>query len=927
MAKFANSTVKYSKLILIATAGLILFSLFNMRDLRFEDDFTEYMPEGDPEVSFFNSLEDIFEGFQRKSMLVALEFEDLFTPENLATLERMVKEVESLSEVKSVNALTNMPRVLTTEFGIEVREVMDVLPRTEEEALWLREDVEGDDQIWGRLVTEDGQGTILSVAFYYDVDEYEAIDRVIEVTEPLHGNAEVTYFGMSIIQRESAMDAQNTMMTLTPLAALALLLILYWGFRSLRGVLLPIFIAVFASIVTIGLSAAVGKPLSIISAALPIMLLALVTAYGIHFINRYHEECSHGTCENAAERTLRIMFFPIALSALTTMGGFMSLLTAEIRPVSDFGLFATLGIFFGLIFATFCLGAYYHVFTPKTPPRQYLKGQEEKRDALHRLLQAIASAVTKKKKLVLGVLLALLVFLGLGIPFIEVEMSVEDMMGADHPIVRLLEYFEERFGGTDSTYIYLEADSIREPYVLREMVRLAHYGDRYHAFKDGSSVADLIMDLNEAFEGWRAVPATRDKVDNLWFFVEDNSYFQDRISEDERSTLIEYRAKEIDSQTLSYEIADFNAFLSDRPLSLISVPVSEEEAAKHLAETIVDDLEIFGVTPFDREALRDIVLDFVQTPVNEFFTPDRVFADESTDYLVLEIEDLGFTVEEVSVVLAGWYTDMERDLELVLEEELGLDEMDAWYLADLLFFAEEQVSASRKVEALRATVSEKVGGVTFGDSFDFVFYQVLDEVVYIPAQSSDASLNYRITGGPVINNYITGKLFNQQSRSTALAFLIVFGLLLLQLRSVKKAVIAMIPIALTVFASFGLMGHFGVPLNIATLMVASIAIGAGIDYTIHFLYRWYKEQDQNASGAIYTTITRTGRGIFLNSVAVAGGIYILATSNISMLRIFGVLVATVLLSSVVFTMFLLPLILQAEEKLFSNTILKGGKKQ
>jgi len=925
MAKLARSTIRYSKLILIVTAALILFSLFSVRDLRFEDDFTEYVPEGDPEVSFFNSLEDVFEGFQRKSMLVALEFDNLFTPENLATVEEMVQVVETLSEVKSVNALTNMPRVLTTEFGIEVREVMDVLPSTAEEALWLRKDVEGDDQIWGRLVTEDGQGTILSVAFYYEVDEYEAIDRVIEATEPLQGNAEITYFGMPIVQRESARDAQSTMVTLTPLAALALLLILYWGFRSLRGVLLPIFIAVFASIVTIGISAAIGKPLSIISAALPIMLLALVTAYGIHFINRYHEECGHGSCDEAAERTLRVMFFPITLSALTTMGGFMSLLTAEIRPVSDFGLFSTLGIFFGLVFATFSLGAYYHVFTPKAPPRQYLKGQEGKRDALHRMLQAIAFAVTNRKKLVLSVMVALLVFLGLGIPFIEVEMSVEDMMGADHPIIQLLDYFEERFGGTDSTYVYLEADSVRDPYTLREMVRLAHYGDRYHAFGDGSSVADLIMDLNEAFEGWRAVPATRDKVDNLWFFVEDNNYFQGRISDDERSTLVEYRAKEIDSQTLSSEISDFNAFLSERPASVVSAAVTEEGAAEYLAHTVVDDLVIFGVNPFDREAVQKLVLDYIETPLDEFFSPDQAFAQEVAHYMVLEIEDLGFTPEEVAGVLAGWYMNRDEELEVIIEEELGLDEMDAWYLADLLFFAEEQVSASRKVESVRAAVSEKIGGMVFDDSFDFVFYQVLDEVVYMPAQGSDLSLAYRITGGPVINNYITGKLFNQQSRSTALAFLIVFGLLLLQLRSGKKAVIAMIPIALTVFASFGLMGHFGVPLNIATLMVASIAIGAGIDYTIHFLYRWYNEQGQDPAGAIYTTITRTGRGIFLNSVAVAGGIYVLATSNISMLRIFGSLVATVLLSSVVFTMFLLPLILQAEEKVFRNISTKGGK--
>jgi predicted RND superfamily exporter protein len=92
-------------------------------------------------------------------------------------------------------------------------------------------------------------------------------------------------------------------------------------------------------------------------------------------------------------------------------------------------------------------------------------------------------------------------------------------------------------------------------------------------------------------------------------------------------------------------------------------------------------------------------------------------------------------------------------------------------------------------------------------------------------------------------------------------------------------------------------------------MVASIAIGAGIDYTIHFIYRWNRELEIDPKNALYNTIISTGRGMILNSLAVACGTYVMVLAPISMMRSFGALMATILLVAVVYTLFLLPLLL------------------
>ena len=113
------------------------------------------------------------------------------------------------------------------------------------------------------------------------------------------------------------------------------------------------------------------------------------------------------------------------------------------------------------------------------------------------------------------------------------------------------------------------------------------------------------------------------------------------------------------------------------------------------------------------------------------------------------------------------------------------------------------------------------------------------------------------------------------------------------------------------------MGLFKIPLNVATLMVASIAIGAGIDYTIHFIYRWNRELEIDPKNALFNTVTSTGRGMILNSLAVSCGTYVMALGPISMMRSFGALMATILLLAVVYTLFLLPLLLSiCDRKLF-----------
>ncbi|MGQ9472708.1 MAG: efflux RND transporter permease subunit [Candidatus Caldatribacteriaceae bacterium] len=929
MQKLIQGIMKYAWLILGITVFASLFFGYQLRYTHFEDDITKYVPQNDPEVAFYNSLSDRFSSFQKKSMIVALEFDDLFTPQNLRYLQELVKKVKGLSVVQNVTALTNMPKIVTTDYGIEVKEVVDVLPQTEEEAKSLRQDLQEDELIWGKLVTPDGQGTIVMISFYEDVDEYKAIDEVEREINVMSIPAQITYFGFPIVMREVSKSARENMTLLTPISVVVLLAVLYLGFRSLQGVFLPIFISLLASMWTVGTAALFRQPLTVISASLPVMLLALVSAYGIHFINRYYEErgkVNPGSPELALPNTMKGVVVPIIMSALTTMAGFLSFLTAEIKPVSDLGIYSALGIFFGLLLTVFSLAALYRVYSPSRVPGHFNHAEKKsERDPVNWFMEIISRGVLYHKKVVIASLLGVTVIFVLGIPLITTETTVSSQMGENHPITRLLRYFEDRFGSTDYNYLWVSAPQVRNPFVLREMVRIGKYLERYQAFREASSIASFFLDLNKALDGQKTIPASQEKLDNLWFFAQDNEYIKGRIGDEDKETIIEFRAEETNSAQFRKELQEAKAFLLQRPQRVVPISVDEPEGREFLVKTIMEDLAIFGLSFSSPEELREKVTEIVSRPWRYFVVPQEDFFSAVIKDATLEIEDLGLSLEEVARVLEEAFP-KDIPLEEAFLESFGLSEEEAQYLGEVIANSIERVAKNRKVLTLRETVENLVGR-KLEEEFDFVFLQALDEEVYVPSpDDSGFSIQYRFTGTPVINDYVNGKLFSNQVQSMVLAFLIVFGLLVLQFRSLRKALMGMTPLLLTIASSFGLMGLFRIPLNVATLTIASIAIGAGVDYNIHFLSRWYRELALvGAHDAVRMTIKNTGRGILLNALGVAFGFYVLLFSPIGMLRTFGPLVATVLLLSAVYTLLLLPLLLHLGEFVKENKLKRGNR--
>lgn len=188
---------------------------------------------------------------------------------------------------------------------------------------------------------------------------------------------------------------------------------------------------------------------------------------------------------------------------------------------------------------------------------------------------------------------------------------------------------------------------------------------------------------------------------------------------------------------------------------------------------------------------------------------------------------------------------------------------------------------------------------------------VLQRVVKRLKETTKEDDDIMLVGGfGVVLADLARAVVNGQILSLLMATLVVGLLLSLLFRSPAAGIIAAVPLALSILTLFGLMGVFGIELNIATAMLSSIMIGVGVDYTIHFLWRYREERigGLNETDAVKKTLTTTGRGIIFNAFSVIIGFSALLFSSFLPVQFFGFLVVVSIFVCLIGALLLVPAI-------------------
>jgi predicted RND superfamily exporter protein len=196
-------------------------------------------------------------------------------------------------------------------------------------------------------------------------------------------------------------------------------------------------------------------------------------------------------------------------------------------------------------------------------------------------------------------------------------------------------------------------------------------------------------------------------------------------------------------------------------------------------------------------------------------------------------------------------------------------------------------------------------------SSDLVFEQI-QQAEQLAATAFDGSLvRPTVTGSGRLFSTLDHYLVTSQISSFGTAFLTVFGVIFLVFRSARFGVLAIVANAFPVLAVLGIMGWLDISLNVATVMVASIALGIVDDDTIHFIGRYRREVSEGATAlqGVELAAMHEGRAALTTTIINALGYSVLMASDYRPTVWFGSLLAVTMLLAFIAEVFLVPAII------------------
>jgi len=964
MKTFAQKVLKWRVPIIVATVCITIFFSFGMTRLTINSDITSYLKPGDEVMVLFNRIGDEYGGNQ--IVMVAVKSNDMVTLQGLSFIRDLAGNYSGVEGVATVTSLLNIVDIKDAGYGIEVGKLIDgnKIPKTEQELKNLRSYILSKDTYRGKIISEDGSTTLIICKLNPKYNKVEVTKKLIEITESSGNEYEIFYSGDPVQMIELNSYIANDLKTLIPAVFVIILLVLFFSFRTVRGVLCPLAIVIISTIWTMGILGYTDTPLTVLSNVIPVILLALGTAYGIHFLARYYEDVSEDSSRlNDIQKTLRHIGVPILLTALTTIAGFLSFTGAYITAISEFGIFTAFGVLFAMILSLTFLPAVLSFL--KAKPMALAKGEKE--HVFARIMKSSSGFILKNERKIIFVGLAIAVLSLIIIPRIKPETAIINFFPKKSEIRKADAIIKETFGGSTTINVVVEGD-MKAPQVLKKILLLEKYLEHLPYVQNSQSLADLIARMNDTLNGRRNIPETKEEVANLLFLLEGEDILGQMVNADYTEGIVAATFGSLDSRVLKHTIRMIEEYI-DTSIDGTYLVISEKEPGSaeyalveewkydYLSRAISYDLHGYGSgSGIDPAVIKETIKELYKERT-ELLYPDReeelrhdliiFFEEESAVY----IESSARIETTVDALMA--YAARERAREGVINALLEAVIPEHYYAGDPEsmpntgeFVYAKILSAQNESKILR-TSNAFIEILLPGHSGDIDLAKRVGDDLWALTEKSGAvdpgriestgeyeslRIGGRLTGMIKIVQRLNESLLKSQVQSILIAVIVVFIILSSQFKSVRMGAVVLSPIVLVILINFALMGYLGIPLDYATMLVGSILIGVGIDYSIHFSSRYKIEyrETHNERGALEKTLKTTGTAIVSNALMVSLGFFVLVGGKFIPVKREGWMIGVLMIISAFAALVYLPsLILTLKRYLNLNNMKPGtkGRKQ
>lgn len=488
-----------SILVIFAIAAITVFCFFLISKLGFSYDFEAFFPKKDPETAYYYNFRKQFET-DNDFFIVALE--------NNAGIydETFLKKVDSLTNaLRGVQYIVEVigPTQLTQYYRDPVMGQVFKMPllRWNEPKNYVYDSIKVKESpgMIGLFFSEDGKSVAINMKHAQSLSK-EKCDQLSHDVERV--TAEFVFdkthiIGRALGQRLYVELMMEELMLFIGLSLLLTTIFLFIAFRSVWGVIIPTLVVLISIVWTLGFIKILGKDLDLMLTVLPTIIFVVGMSDSVHVLTKYLQELRNGKGKaeaiKCAFRSIRLATF---LTALTTSIGFMTLVFSNIQPISDFGIYTSVGIMlaYGLTYSM--LPAVLLLAKPKRM-HQFAVSEDFWTAKLHFALRWI---FRKRKAIVIG--MTVVVALSIVAIFnIKVDNKMLEDLRDNHRLKQEFFFMEDHFSGVRPFEMAIVLENDTQVYslpFLQDLDRIDAYLKTEYGVGSLISVVEMIKSANKA---------------------------------------------------------------------------------------------------------------------------------------------------------------------------------------------------------------------------------------------------------------------------------------------------------------------------------------------------------------------------------------------------------------------------------------------
>ncbi|MFH0980891.1 MAG: MMPL family transporter, partial [Planctomycetota bacterium] len=645
---------------------------------------------------------------------------------------------------------------------------------------------------------------------------------------------------------------------LAPTAIGIMMLVFLLSFRRLTAALMPLLEVLACLVAVFGLMGWCGVPVYLTIAVLPVILTVSGVQDEIHLFNRCVRELRERPDQDqrAAVRTAMDEMYPAVFkTTVTTAVGYLCFAFSSQAPVQAFGLFASVGMLYCMLWSFAVIPAQLAMIPPRRWLRWHALDAESGPSLSGRFFGKLCAGVVRYRHLVVAVAVLLTALAPLGVRKIVVQDSWIDGFARDSEFYQATQTFNDHFLGTHMLLVHLDTGHK----LIAGELKPEAVGD--HRFLLPGNLVDD--------------PATL-VGQRIYFERSGSPLVKEPQPPPQRHRKWESRKSYIESATRE---GDHVVIKTPAPHALV----------KAIMRLVPGEKLKYEITPqrlVQPEVLRRI------GELEEFIRAHRA-------------EAVGGVIGPADYVATTRFMKMRKEEKRRIPD--SSEEVEILWGDYKNIRGEERLRQIVDTHFARCLVSVFMKNANFVDT-----RRLMDAIrAYEREHLSPQGIRLRFAGDVAVSQTLIEAIVTTQVRSLLASPLGILVITVVLGRSLLWGVLSVLPCVLGLLLNFAVIGLVGMPLGVASSMFACMILGIGVDYAIHLVerYRLCRARGLDWEEALTDAMTHTGPPILVDAVSVAFGFSVMMLSQVPANARLGGLLVLSIAGCLVTTLLLLPALL------------------